>query len=76
MDKEVKKWQDFVKDFIGCMKPIEWDCLCLCPPNEEGEDAPWYDPKNHSDFCPIYLFDYIETFYNEHANPGGENDKG
>ena len=49
--------KDLARDLELCMEPIRYECLCMNPPEDRGEDGD--DPTMHSDYCPIYLYDYV-----------------
>jgi len=49
--------KDLARDLKLCMEPIRSECLCMDPPEDRGKDGD--DPKTHSDYCPVYLYDYV-----------------
>jgi len=56
MNKELVR---FASDLLDCMKPIQYECLCIDPPEKDT-------PVNHSDYCPVYLYDLIERVKNKY----------
>ena len=55
--------QDFARDLMQCMEAIQDECLCADPPDEDA------DPKNHSDYCPVYLYDYCRRVSEGNRQP-------
>jgi hypothetical protein len=64
--------KNLLAELLAMLEPIATECLCLDPPREEGNDEGHTDPndpKQHSSYCPIYIYRWVmERMGEEHNN--------